>query len=622
MIKKTILETEMFTRTGSFDRAAMDEEKRTVELSFSSEEPYQRYFGVEILDHAPESVDMTFLNSGNAPLLLGHWRDDHIGVVERAWIGDDRRGYALVRFGKGAQADEVFSDVQDGIRSNVSVGYQVKKMRLEETDDENETYRVIDWMPMEVSIVSIPADASVGVGRDEKPKYKTTIIQEVNEMADEKIKKTDEEDAVEIQAAKDKHQAEVRAANDAADTVRKIREAGQAYDRQEKAAEFIANGKSYDEFMRFVADDLRAKDKLVPLNPEAAEIGMTAKEKKNYSLLRLINSMAPNMKVEAGFEREVSNELSKKMGKAPQGAFVPADVLVARDLNTTDDAAMVATAHLAGSFIDVLRNKMILAQAGVTFLPGLVGNVSIPRMSAASTAYWVAEGSAPTESEATFDAVTLSPKCCGTYTDITRSMQLQSTPAIEQVIRGDLTKTIALGIETAALHGTGSNDQPTGVAATGGIGSVTGGTNGAAPDWGDVIDLETAVAQDNADIGALAYVTNAKVRGKLKQTLVTSTYGDRMVWGVGDAPLNGYPALVTNSVSSALTKGSSSGVCSAIFFGNWADLLVGMWGVPDILVDPYTASAAGSVRVRILQDIDIAVRHAESFAAMLDATTT
>jgi hypothetical protein len=94
------------------------------------------------------------------------------------------------------------------------------------------------------------------------------------------------------------------------------------------------------------------------------------------------------------------------------------------------------------------------------------------------------------------------------------------------------------------------------------------------------------------------------------------------VWSENSSPVNGYNAVVTNQVSSALTKGSSSGVCSAIFFGNWADLLIGMWGGLDLLVDPYTASTTGTVRVTALQDIDIAVRHPESFAAMLDALTT
>jgi hypothetical protein len=136
------------------------------------------------------------------------------------------------------------------------------------------------------------------------------------------------------------------------------------------------------------------------------------------------------------------------------------------------------------------------------------------------------------------------------------------------------------------------------------------------------VSLETEVAQDNADVGRLAYMTNAKVRGKLKATMRTATYGDIPIWNdmAGNTPLNGYACWVTNQVRSDLTKGSSD-VCSALFFGNWADLLIGMWGGLDVLVDPYTNSTSGTVRVVAMQDVDVQVRHAESFAAMLDALT-
>jgi HK97 family phage major capsid protein len=214
----------------------------------------------------------------------------------------------------------------------------------------------------------------------------------------------------------------------------------------------------------------------------------------------------------------------------------------------------------------------------------------------------------------------MSPKTLGAFTDFSRKLTVQSSIDVEAFIRRDLAAVLALEIDRAALHGSGSSNQPTGIAATSGIGSVAGGTNGLAPTWAHIVGLESEVAIDNADIGSLAYVTNAKVRGKLKTTEKASSTA-QFVWADGATPLNGYNAVVTNQVSSALTKGSSSGVCSAIFYGNWMDLLIGMWGGLDLLVDPYTASTTGTVRVVALQDTDIAVRHPESFAAMLDALT-
>ena len=283
---------------------------------------------------------------------------------------------------------------------------------------------------------------------------------------------------------------------------------------------------------------------------------------------------------------------------------------------------MVATDLLASNFIDLLRNRMVLQAAGATMLTGLVGNIAIPRQTGGATAYWVAENNSPTESQQAVDQVPMTPKTVGAYTDIARKLIMQSSVDVEAFVRRDLSTVQALAIDLAGLHGTGASNQPTGVAITSGIGSVVGGSDGAAPTWANIVSLETEVAQDNADLGSLGYITNAKVRGKLKSTNNVANTAE-MVWDARfpDTPLNGYRAPVSNQVRSDISKGNGTNL-SAIFFGNWSDLLIGMWGALDILVDPYTGSTAGTVRVVALQDVDIAVRHAESFAAMLDAVTS
>jgi HK97 family phage major capsid protein len=154
---------------------------------------------------------------------------------------------------------------------------------------------------------------------------------------------------------------------------------------------------------------------------------------------------------------------------------------------------------------------------------------------------------------------------------------------------------------------------------------VIGGTNGLAPAYSHIIDLESQVAQDNAAVGSLAYITNTKVRAKLKQLFTNATYGEIPLWSGGRSAgvgvLNSYPAFATNQVSSALTKGSASEICSAIFFGNWKDLIIGLWSGFDLLVDPYTHSAKGALRITAFQSVDVGVKHAESFSVMLDALT-
>lgn len=388
------------------------------------------------------------------------------------------------------------------------------------------------------------------------------------------------------------------------------------------AAEALRTGKSVDEFRAQLLEHLSK------LPQPTAEIGMSEKEARHFSFMRAINALANpgdrKAQEAAAFEREASDAYASKLGRAAQGFFVPVEVQK-RDLTVGTNSAggyTVSTDLLASSFIDVLRNRMMVMNMGAQLLTGLVGNIAIPRQTGGATAYWVAESGSPTESAQTFDQVTMSPKTVGAYVDISRKLMLQSSVDVEAFVRNDLATVLALAIDLAALHGTGASNQPTGIAATSGIGSVAGGTNGLAPTWAHIIELESDVAVANADVGRMGYLTNAKVRGKLKATQKVATYGDSFIWDAGDMPLNGYKAGVSNQVASNLTKGTSSGVCSAIFFGNWADLIIGNWNTLDLMVDPFTGSTSGTVRVVGLQDVDIAVRHAESFSAMLDALTS
>ncbi len=360
---------------------------------------------------------------------------------------------------------------------------------------------------------------------------------------------------------------------------------------------------------------------------EDPNVGLSDKEVKKYSFLRAIRAAASGDWSDAGLELEASKAVAQKIGREPRSFYAPFDVIAPREqrdmtVGTPSAGGYLVATDQPATIIELLTNKLILAQAGANMLTGLVGDVAIPKQTGGATGYWVAEGNAPTEGAQTLGQVPLTPHTFGAYVDISRKLIKQAAPSVEQFVRNDIARTIALGIDYAGLHGNHSDDanQPDGVAATSGIGSVVGGTNGAAPDWADIVDLETEVGQDNADNGALAYITNAKVRGKLKKTMRTATYGDIPVWSGGAQPLNDYAAYVTNQVRSNLTKGSSS-VASAIFFGNWADLIIGMWGELDMLVDPYSLSTSGSVRIVAFQDVDFGVRHAQSFAAMLDALT-
>lgn len=354
---------------------------------------------------------------------------------------------------------------------------------------------------------------------------------------------------------------------------------------------------------------------------KSPEIGMGAVDLRNYSLVRAIRAMTAAQRGErnawkgAELEMEASEAVHKRFGMEPRGFFVPYDVLAERrDLNVGSATAggnLVATDLLASSFIELLRNKLVVRQAGATILTGLSGNVDIPKQTGGATAYWVGEGSSPTESQQTVGQVSLSPKTLGAYTDYTRRLLIQSSLDVENFVRGDLMATLGLAVDYAALHGDIDADpnQPDGIVNISGVGAPGVG----AWTWAALVGLETAVATANADIGTLAYVTNAAVRGKLKTTPKVASTDSVMIWDSqsGATPVNGYRTLVSNQVSAV---GGGGGNESFMFFGNWADLLIGMWSGIDILVDPYTNSTSGTVRVVALQDMDLDVRHAESFA--------
>ncbi|MBT9134424.1 MAG: hypothetical protein DDT38_01158 [Firmicutes bacterium] len=354
-------------------------------------------------------------------------------------------------------------------------------------------------------------------------------------------------------------------------------------------------------------------------------LGMSAKEVRSYSLLRAIRAAASGDWSQAGFEREASDEVAKRLNRSPRGFFVPTDAMAEkRDMvkgTSIHGGFLVETGVHSASFIDMLRNRMVVRRAGATVLSGLVGDVTIPRQTGGATAFWVAESGAPAETRQSVDQVALSPKTVGAWTDISRKLMLQSSIDAETFVRNDLATTVAIAIDFAALHGTGAANEPRGVASTAGIGVVVGGANGAVPTWAHVVGLETAVSIANADVGNLSYITNARVRGRMKQTQKLATTDSVMLWDANASPLNGYPVHVTQQVLSNLVRGSGTGL-SAIFFGNWADLIIGYWGTLDILVDPYTGGTAGTVRAIVLQDVDVAIRRPASFSAMLDAITT
>lgn len=617
MATKTLPTNKVQHRTVELDRSAINEDDRTVELAFSSEEPVERSFGREVLDHDPKSVNLERLNGG-APLLLEHDRNQQIGVIENARIDPDRVGRATVRFSRSPLGQEIFQDISDGIRRMTSVGYRVDEFVQDSVDDgESEVYRAKNWSPLEVSIVSIPSDIQVGIARNEdEPETETEPLAEPEP---EPASKDEAETPQNIMEEKTEKTIEVKA-DKRAENIAAI---GRQFNASDEALTFISEGKSADQFKDFLLEQRASEPVAVP--DEREEIGLSDKEVESYSLKRAIEAVASGRPQDAGLEMEASHAVAKRTGKSPRGFFLPNDVtnrfVGQRDLTA---GAAAAGAKLVDEIVQVpvieaLRARMVMGQLGATVLSGLSSNVSVPKVTTGAAGSWVAENAAPSETTQVIGQVTLSPKTCAAYTDISRRLLVQSSADVESLIRNDITNSLAVAIDTAAVNGGGSNE-PTGILQHSDTTTTAINTNGGPPTYALLCTVEAAPENSNAAMGTMQFLTNAKVRKKLRQVEIAANSG-LMLFDWRFNTILGYPTTVSNIVPSTLTKGSSS-ICSGIIFGDFSQVLIGYFGPGiDVLVDPYTGGNAGTVRVSALVDVDVNLRHGAALSVIKDATT-
>jgi len=645
-------------RALNFDRATVDEDTRTIEISFSSEtREVIRWFGVEVLGHRADEVRLERINTAG-PLLMDHNTRDQIGVIEKAWLDEKTaKGRARVRFGKSARAQEIFQDVLDGIRANVSLSYDVHRYVLEEEgkNGQPDVLRAVDWEPLEVSIVSVPADIAVGLGRSleygqarEIPVIEPQTENPTDPHRSKTMKRCQmcghEHDAdvctrchgrgldpqpVAPTVNPDQERARERRRITEIQSVARAFE-GRATGLDELARQFVDNGQSVEAFQGAVLEKIRGGLK-EPNLPEPPDVQVNEREDRDYSVRNAI--LMALGECNDGLEMDIHREIEKKIGRSSDGIFVPLSLrsrgaraaTAADTLTAAAGGAAVDTALMP--LIEILRNKMMTRALGARVLSGLQGNLSFPKQIASAALSWMAENSGTNVSESDLSnflgQVAMSPKSAQATTSVSRQLLTQASEDVEQLIRDDLAAINALGLDLAAINGSGAGNQPRGILNTTGIGDVAGGANGAAPTWDHIVGLETAVAVDNADIGNLAYLTNAKVRGTLKTT-EKATGTAQFIWEKGAngfGEMNGYRAAASNQVPSNLDKGTSIGVASAIIYGNWNDLMIGEWGVIEIIADPYTLKKQGLIELTSFMMADVAVRRAESFAAMKDALT-
>ena len=351
------------------------------------------------------------------------------------------------------------------------------------------------------------------------------------------------------------------------------------------------------------------------------------READEFSIVNAIKAQASGDWSQAGREREIGQELSRKHGqRTATGILVPNQSWQKRTFVTSSGSAggnIVATDILEDQFIDALRPFSAVMEAGATMITGLQGNVSIPKRATSSTAAWFGADDADSLSETTgsFGTVAMTPKTIGVYSKFSRLMQLQSTPQIEQLIRSDFLELIGSGIDQAAIYGTGSSSQPTGILSQSGTSVLALGTNGAALSLDNLLTLKKNVAAANADDGTSCYLINPKVESALSQLKNSDGlyHLNPYELPLGEQRFAGRRMLVSTNVPSNLVKGNSGTTLSAAIYGRFSDLLIGQWSGIEIETDIYSDFAKGTVGVRALATIDIAVRHGESFSLVKDA---
>lgn len=653
-----------------------------VEMAFASEEPYERWWGVEVLDVNDKSVRLGRLNDG-ASVLFNHDWNDLRGVHVPGSVRADKDGVlrGKVRITSATQAGrDTIALVESGVLSKASVGYQIHKVieqttsksgqriereldgalfertlerflardgrsatrgdvaefrraldeaagALDRAEDSETVYRVVDWEPIENSLVTVPADPTVGVGRmaRQASQVSTTAAAAASKgatMAGENAaagatadQQSQEQQRQGGQPHEQRQGGQPQGGGDRAVEMERARRRGienlcKANKIDDSVRDYwISTGLSVE---AITEDLLKIIEERGKNNPQSeAKLGLSSSEVKRYSLFNAIRAVADKNWSNAGFELECSREIGKRLQRLPDPNkfFVPFEVQhdkrivpQRRDLTVASAAGggyLVATENM--SFIEVLRNRSVAYRMGARRLSGLVGNVTIPRQSGAATAVWLAnEGSTITESGQTFGQMALSPKTVGAYTEISRQLLLQSSPDAEGIVTADLGAVSALAVDAGVLRGSGSGGEPTGIVNTSGIGSVTG-TNF---DYADILEFQVDVAAANVTPEMGGYVTTPAVAALAMQRARFANT-DTPLWqgNLWDGQMAGFPAMSSNQMS------AGTGL-----FGDWRQVVVAEWGVLEVEVNPYANFQAGIIGVRAMVSIDVGLRYAGAFS--------
>lgn len=603
-------------------------EGKRVALSFSasSEAPVERSFGTEVLSHTAAAVRMDRLEGGAVPLLFNHDWSDPVGMITGARLRSKRLEVDAELFAT-SRAAEVAAMVEGGLR-NVSIGYELEEV----TEDARNrgTWVATRWSPLEISIVTVPADPSVGIGRSDDNHMKAVrmvraaaepaavaALPGVPTMAENQAAAGQPAAEVQTRAAQ-VHVIEDNSRPDPVEFEKRRKAAISNLCRANKlderyAQHWIGTGAALETVSEELVKVLGERTS----DQAATFLDMPKAEVRRYSLMRALRAAQNKDWSKAGLELEANKEVSKRLNKLPRAEtsfFVPLDKLLegrgrqrgyTRDMDvagTSGSQYLVTTQNEPGNFIELMRNTSVTLRMGVRRLSGLVGNVTIPKMTAGNTAYWLSDETTQiTESQPTIGQLSLSPKNVAAMTELSHQLMQQSTPDVEQLVLDSIARDIALAVDVGVLRGSGGSGQPTGIVATGGIGAFTGTSLAAA----GVLNAQADVAAANALNPGCGYVTTPAVAALLMDRPELTTTGTTPLWtgNMLQGQLKGFSCMSSNQMATA-----------TMLFGWWDSVILAEWGVLELMTNPFSDFTRGLTAVRGWYTCDVGMRYPAAFS--------
>jgi HK97 family phage major capsid protein len=616
-------QTESFKRSATFERDTYNDSENTIEISFSSEEPYLRSNGYEILSHDPSDVDFSRIEANACPFLLDHNTSDykaHIGVIQRAWL-DGTTARAIVKFSDDAEKQGIINDIKSGVRPSISVGYSRYDEKLIGQIDGIKAYRY-KFAPYEVSSVSCPADVTIGVFRNLEPISNPN--KETKKMENPEIKQINEN---EIRAL---------AIKEATQRAVSINDLCGKWNMSARAAEFIASEKSFDEIRSEVLTEVEKRSTDIEINKQPQDAvrnsapAVHTREKDTFNVARALEAAISEDWTKAGYEKEMSQEGVRGTGQSWNKRTFTVDLN-----QRADSISVVGTAGSVGNLvdtnyrpqdlIDVLWAKTALSQLPVHRETGLKDNQLFPVVTSKASAWIVGETGAIGDAESvTTTTKFASPKQMVTKSALSLQAQFQTTPSTEAIIYRQIFEAIALKLDQMLLAPTQTVGELTSLLAaiTGGQ-VVAGGTNGAAPSRTNLLKLQKILSDNNISDAGLRWLTNRGTMLTLGNTLndsANTNSGYIIPLGVTSDSLLGKPVAVSNNVPASLTKGTGTGL-SPIIAGDFSEFFVGQWSNLVVKVDETTGADNSTIFIRSYSFWDFLIKRLEAFAAIKDVIT-